>query len=117
MPLRYVPALITFNYSAPQGTVYTMATAHFHHINVPCHSYLHDQVRRHMIEMRATHLYVEGRCQANFLRRRIPGIPIYPLPPINIEECQDCHNSYCTVNQIRRYFAELFYINVNISCI
>lgn len=96
---------------------YTLVTFTDYVIDEPCDEIWLDKLRGQLECLNVTHLFVQGRSQARYLREHIPNIYINVLPERNKETvCEECRTFSCSVGKVKYYMKYFHNFALNISC-
>lgn len=118
--LTYIKGFLAFKYNPnPLAGVinYTLITFKEYVVNEVCDGNWLEKLQHHLTAMNVTHLHVQGRFQARYLREKIPNIFIVTLPERNKEKiCEDCKTFSCSIGKVKNYLKEYHLFIPPISC-
>lgn len=96
---------------------YTLATFTDYVIEEPCVENWIEKLRAQLECLNVTHLFVQGRSQARYLKAQIPEIYFKVLPERNKETvCDECRNFSCSVGKVKHYMKYYHNFTLNIFC-
>lgn len=96
---------------------YTFVTFKEFVVNEPCLENWIDKLCAQLEHVNVTHLYVQGRLQARYLREHIPNIYVMWLPERNKEKvCDECKTYSCSVGKVKNYMKDFHNFTPPVSC-
>lgn len=96
---------------------YTLATFTEYVIEEPCTENWIEKLRGQLECLNVTHIVIQGRSQARYLKAHIPNIYFNVLPERNRETvCDECRTFSCSVGKVKHYMKYYHNFTLNISC-
>lgn len=116
----FIKAFIAFKYDKnPLIGVksYSLASFQEYVIDEPCSLNWQEKLCKQLKDADISHLYVQGKSQAQYLREYIPDIYIIPLPQRDKEKvCEDCKTFSCSVGKLRNYMKDFHNFTLPMEC-
>lgn len=116
----FIKAFIAFKYDKnPLIGVksYSLASFQEYVIDEPCCQNWQEKLCKQLKDADISHLYVQGKSQARYLREYVPDIYIIPLPQRDKGKvCEDCKTFSCSVGKLKNYMKDFHNFTFPMEC-